>query len=69
MKTRIIIGANAYAVIESDARRLDVLLNPGESAAASLRATVAEMREHANAELARAEFIESAISQFKGIQP
>lgn len=56
MKVRTIIGAQyAYAVIESPGRCLDVRLEPGRSAAVSLRQSAEELREKARRILQQAE--------------
>jgi hypothetical protein len=48
MKVRTIIGAQAaYACIETDTTSMDVRLEPGRSAAQSLRETAEEWREKA----------------------
>lgn len=60
MKVSILIGANAYAVIMTDTRSLDVLLAPGRSAAKSLRESAEEDRAKAERLLARAELLDQA---------
>lgn len=47
MNVRLFIGANAYACIEENGRKTDILLSPGKGAIASLR-------EYAESERARA---------------
>lgn len=52
MKARILIGANAYAVITDDAGvSIDIRLAPGKSAAASLRESAAEYKAQAERKL------------------
>ena len=61
MKVFTIIGANAYAVIETeDGRRTDIRLSPGKSAHASLREYAAEKRAEASRKLRLAETAEQA---------
>lgn len=61
MKVSTIIGANAYAVIETeDGRRTDIRLSPGKSAHVSLREYAAEMRAEAARKLRQAETAERA---------
>ena len=47
MKVSIIVGANAYAVIENNGRQTDIRLSPGRSAAQSLREYAAEQIDRA----------------------
>lgn len=63
MKTRIIIGANAYCHIETASVSLDVLLSPGRSAAQSLCESADELRVKAGQMLARAELMDKAAAQ------
>ena len=65
MKTRIIIGANAYCHITTDSTSLDVLLSPGRSASRSLRESAQEMREKAERMIARAALMEQAADQLE----
>lgn len=61
MKVRLIIGANAYAVIEqSSGRRTDIRLSPGKSAQASLREYAIEQRDRAARILNMANLAEDA---------
>ena len=61
MKTRLLIGGQyAYAIIETATRKMDVRLEPGRSAAQSLRETAADMRAKAEALIARADVIAQA---------
>lgn len=57
---RIIIGANAYAVITHDNGTMDVLLSPGKSARNSMLETVDEMTNKAKTILRSAAIIEAA---------
>jgi len=57
---RLIIGTNAYAVITAPGRSLDVLLNPGRSAAQSLRESAKENRDKAARLVSQAELMETA---------
>lgn len=65
MKTRIVIGANAYCHITTENTSLDVLLSPGRSASRSLRESAQEMREKAERMIARAALIEQAANQLE----
>lgn len=60
MKVRLLIGANAYAVIEHETGKLDQLLQPGRSPARSLRESAAELRGEANRKLRQASLLEEA---------
>lgn len=60
MNVRIIVGANAYAMIRHGQGSCDILLNPGRSAPRSLRETAAEWREEAKRLMARAAIAEQA---------
>lgn len=52
MKARILIGANAYAVITDDAGvSIDIRLSPGKSAVKSLRESAAEYKAQAERKL------------------
>lgn len=57
---RVIIGANAYAVIKTAGQSLNVLLSPGRSAPQSLRESAAEMRSRAHEMTERAALMETA---------
>lgn len=60
MNVRIFCGAHAYACIEEDGRKTDILLAPGKSAQASLREYAQEQRERAARILAMAETADKA---------
>ena len=65
-KTRtVVLATAAYAVIETPQRSMDVRLEPGRSAAKSLRESVAELREKASRINRDADFIEAAIPCFE----
>ena len=65
-KTRtVVLATAAYAVIETPQRSMDVRLEPGRSAAKSLRESVAELREKAARINRDADFIEAAIPCFE----
>ena len=65
-KTRtVVLATAAYAVIETPQRSMDVRLEPGRSAAKSLRESVAELREKASRINRDADFIEAAIPSFE----
>lgn len=68
MKTKILIGAHAYACIETEKRTMDVLLSAGRGAQQSLRETVANMRAKAEKITQDANFIESAIPSFDNVR-
>ena len=60
MQVTLMIGANAYACIADGARRVDILLEAGKSAPASLRNYAAERRERALRLIAMADIAERA---------
>ncbi len=60
IEVRILIGANAYAVIKEGARQTDILLSAGKSAQASLREYANEQREKAERLLKMADLAERA---------
>lgn len=60
MKVRLLIGANAYAMIEESGVKTDLLLKPGRGAPQSLRETAADNRERAARYIAQAELAERA---------
>ncbi len=65
-KTRtVVLATAAYAVIETPQRSMDVRLEPGRSAAKSLRESVAELREKASRINRDADFTEAAIPCFE----
>jgi hypothetical protein len=70
MKVRFIIGASAYAVIESQTRTMDILILPGKSVKTRLAEHATELREKAARLLRDAEFVGSAVSTIEenGIQ-
>lgn len=49
MKVTILIGAHAYACIEEDGRKTDILLQPGKSASRSLMDYADELYTQAQA--------------------
>lgn len=55
-----VLATAAYACIETDKRSLDVKLSPGKPAGASLRETVADLREKAKRLEYQANLIELA---------
>ena len=62
---RLIIGNNAYAVIETDnGSSLDVLLSPGMSPSKYMENSVKELREQADKLIARAYLISAALPRF-----
>ena len=64
MQVRTFIGASAaYACIATETTSLDIRLNPGRSAAQSLRETAADWRAEAWRILRRAELAEAAALQ------
>lgn len=65
---KLLIGANAYATIREPGRCLDVLLQPGRSAAQSLRETAQELQTKAAAELARAECMLRAAAALESVK-
>lgn len=68
MKTKIIIGAHAYACIETETRTMDILLSAGRGAQQSLNETVADMRAKAEKIMRDADFIEFAIPSFSDVR-
>lgn len=63
MKVTTIIGANAYAVIKTSTRTMDVLIKPGKSVAYRLQEHADELREKANRLLRDADLVEQAANQ------
>jgi hypothetical protein len=64
LDVRLLIGANAYAVITTADRTMDVLLEAGQSARASLLTSAEEIRAKAQAMLERARLMEAAADHF-----
>lgn len=60
MNVRIFCGANAYAMIEENGRKTDILLAPGKSAQQSLREYAQEQRERAAKYMAMADTADKA---------
>lgn len=48
MTVRVLVGASAYAVVNTPQVHTDILLAPGKSASASLRETAADWRAKAH---------------------
>lgn len=70
MKARIIIGAqHAYACLSDDNFTMDVQLDHGHSASASLRHSASEMRTKANDMLRRAERMEAGAALLENWSP
>jgi hypothetical protein len=66
MRVRIIVGAEAaYASIQTSGAFMDVRLEPGRSAAQSLRETAEEWRDRAAKLQQRAMFITEAAAQLE----
>lgn len=61
MHVKLLIGANAYACIEDEGVKHDVLLSPGKSAQASLREYAADARRRVATLLEHAERAERAV--------
>lgn len=57
---RIMVGANAYAIIKTDKGTHDVLLNRGRSAQKSLRESAEELRARAAKTIEQAQMMEEA---------
>ncbi len=64
-KVTLLVGANAYACIDDDGRKTDILLSPGKGAPASLREYAAEQRERAARLTAMADLAERAASELE----
>lgn len=60
MKVRLFFGSHAYAMIENGPLRVDFRLEPGRSAAQSLRETAAEYRAQAERKLKLATLADDA---------
>jgi hypothetical protein len=65
MKVSIILGANAYAVIDEGNRKTDILLSHGKSPEASLREYADEQRKRAARILEQADLAEKAAQQLE----
>lgn len=61
MKVTTIIGANAYAVIKTPARTMDVLIEPGKSVQFRLKEHAAQLREKAARLMRDADFVDLAV--------
>jgi hypothetical protein len=62
MNVTIITGANAYACIKTPTRSMDVLIQPGNSAAYRLQEHADALREKAARLLRDADFVEQAVN-------
>ena len=62
---RILVGANAYACIEQNGRKTDILLAPGRSAPQALREYAADQRERAERILSMVAVAETAAAELE----
>lgn len=65
IEVRLLIGANAYAVIKEGNRQTDIMLSPGRGAPASLREYATDQRERAARILALADLAERAADKLE----
>ena len=65
IEVRLLIGANAYAVIKEGNRQTDILLSSGKSAQASLREYAQEQRAKAERLLSMANLAERAADKLE----
>jgi hypothetical protein len=61
MKVTTIIGANAYAVIKTPTRTMDVLIEPGKSVQFRLKEHATQLREKATRLMRDADFVDLAV--------